>query len=213
MQRVDIVLTKENSIYIQELQGEKTIHIRASHAGEYFCCLVVHDGSVTVDVCSDVADVTITLACITYANHNHPATVSIDAQTNYDRVAVDMTLLSLASEGGVLDITGSITMPPGVRQTRGFLLEENILLHPTARIKALPKLDIRSNDVQASHAAKIHAIDDTKLFYMQARGLSRTESKKIYIQWYIQNIFDKIPTIDPVFVQEQRDRIVQDLSL
>jgi Fe-S cluster assembly protein SufD len=93
-----------------------------------------------------------------------------------------MTILSLASESGVLDVTGGILMPPGVKKTQGYLLEENILLHPTARIKALPMLDVRSNDVKASHGAKIHAIDATKLFYMQARGLSHAESKKLYIK-------------------------------
>ncbi len=117
-------------------------------------------------------------------------------------------MLSIAGENGILDVAGSIYMPPWVEKTQWYLLQENILLHPSARIKALPKLDIHSNDVQASHGSKVHTIDDTKLFYMQARWLSNQESKKMYIQWYIQNMFDKIPGIDEHFVQSQKDSIV-----
>jgi hypothetical protein len=51
------------------------------------------------------------------------------------------------------------------------------------------------------------------LFYMQARGLSHAESKKLYIKWYIQNMFHKIPGLEPAFVQEQEDRILTALTV
>jgi hypothetical protein len=205
---MQIRLDNVNNTYIYDCKTTTNIQLQTKQPGKYFCCLLVHDASLTVDIASEVPDVYMQVVCITYANKSAAATIAINAQTNKDSVHIDMTMLSLASEWGILNITGGILMPSGVKKTQGYLLEENILLHPTARIKALPMLDIRSNDVQASHGAKIHTIDTIKLFYMQARWLSHIESKKLYIQWYIQNMFDKIPNIDKDFVQIQKNSIL-----
>ena len=208
-----IHLDKENNTIVKELTGNQSYHIHMTQQWEYFLCLLLQNGKTEVVVSSDVPDVSMTIVCISYATQDKPATLYVDGQTNHDRVHIDMTLLSLAGQWAVLDVQWGISMPVGVVKTEWYLLQENILLHPSARVRAVPKLDIHSNDVKASHGARVHAIDDTELFYMQAKWLSSQESKKLYIQWYVQNMFDKIPNIDQSFVEKQHHRIATDLSL
>ncbi|MBQ1877273.1 MAG: SufD family Fe-S cluster assembly protein [Erysipelotrichaceae bacterium] len=66
--------------------------------------------------------------------------------------------------------------------------------HQTSRIltndktavgKILPILYIDENDVQASHAASLGQPDESLLFYMQTRGLSRNEALKLIIVGYL----------------------------
>jgi hypothetical protein len=210
----EIFLDSTNQQYTARLDaGTFTQDICVKESGQYFCCIVVHDAQCDIVVHSDVVDVDLHIIVISYAAHQKNVRLSLDAHTDRDGVAVDMTLLSLVGEDGFVDIQWGIHMPVGVAKTQGRLLEDNIIFHPSARIKALPKLDIRSNDVQASHGAKIHTIDDKELFYMQARWLSLAASKKLYIQWYMQSLFATIPAIDPVFAQEQEENIIQTLAL
>jgi Fe-S cluster assembly scaffold protein SufB len=49
------------------------------------------------------------------------------------------------------------------------LAEENLLLGKKIQIKALPMLDVRSNDVKASHGSTISRLDDQKIFYLTAK--------------------------------------------
>lgn len=215
-------MTTTQSIFLDKTNQHYTISLEAGNfvqdvcvkeSGQYFCCIVVHDAQCDIVVHSDVVDVSMQIVIISYAAQTKNVRLSLDAHTDRDGVSVDMTLLSLIGENGYIDIQWGIHMPVGVKKTQGRLLEDNIMFHPSARIKALPKLDIRSNDVQASHGAKIHTINEKELFYMQARWLSLAASKKLYIQWYMQSLFDRIPSIDTVFVQEQEDKIIQALAL
>lgn len=210
----NIFLNTSNQQYTARLdEGNFVKDICVQESWKYFCCIVVYDAQCDIVIHSDAVDVSVHIVVVSYAAQQKNVRLSLDAHTDRNGVSVDMTLLSLVGENGVIDIQWGIHMPVGVEKTQGRLLEDNIIFHPSARIKALPKLDIRSNDVQASHGAKIRTIDDKELFYMQARWLSLAASKKLYIQWYMQSLFDTIPNIDPVFAQEQEDKIIQTLAL
>lgn len=207
-----ILLDDQQKIYADAiLSGTKKYDICVQDSGEYGCCIISHDAQVELSIHSDVPDVKITIISINYATQDKPVQLSIDACTNKDNVEVDMTILSLAGQWSYIDIQWGISMPPWVQKTQWYLLEDTILLDSSARVKVLPKLDIHANDVKASHGAKIHAINDVELFYMQAKWLSLATSKKLYIQWYINNIFDKIPWLDNDFRQTQYEHIIQTL--
>lgn len=87
------------------------------------------------------------------------------------------------------DIQANILLASGTLQTAGHLLEENIIVWKQVKIKTLPMLDVRSNDVKASHGARIQTLDKKKLFYLQARGLADQEAKQLLIGGYFETIF------------------------
>jgi Fe-S cluster assembly protein SufB/Fe-S cluster assembly protein SufD len=69
------------------------------------------------------------------------------------------------------------------------LLQKNIILGKNTKIQITPGLDINSNNIIASHWAKIEYIDKNKLFYTMSRWLSNEDSTNMIIKWYINNIF------------------------
>ncbi len=64
---------------------------------------------------------------------------------------------------------GNIVISPDIVKAAGHLLEENIILGERVQIKTLPMLDVRSNDVSASHGARIEKLDAKKLFYLESK--------------------------------------------
>jgi Fe-S cluster assembly protein SufD len=62
------------------------------------------------------------------------------------------------------------------------LLEENVILGERVHLKTLPVLEVKSDDVKASHGAKIDKLDPQKLFYMTSKGLDKTLSKKLILE-------------------------------
>lgn len=122
----------------------------------------------------------------------------------HDRGQANVHLVSFLQEGSDCQIDGNIIIGRWTKWCDGHLLEENILLGEKMKIKTLPMLDVRSDDVTASHGAKIERLDDKKLFYMQAKGIPKQEAKKLLIQWYFENLFQLISHDVCVYCDERK---------
>ena len=85
------------------------------------------------------------------------------------------------------------------RGAKGAITNEMInalLLSPTARAKPLPTLEIEENAVIAKHAATVGQLGAAQLFYLMSRGLSEEQAKKLLVDGFIQDIFEKIESPD-----------------
>ena len=58
-----------------------------------------------------------------------------------------------------------------------------------------PKLDVYSQNVQATHWVSIDKINPEKKFYIESRGLSNKEAIELGIHGYIQYILDFFDTV------------------
>lgn len=100
-----IFLNTANQYHTASLEaGQFVQDICIQESGHYFCCIVVHDAQCDIVVHSDVVDVYIQIVVISYAAQTKNVRLSLDAYTDRDGVAVDMTLLSLIGENGYIDI-------------------------------------------------------------------------------------------------------------
>lgn len=75
------------------------------------------------------------------------------------------------------------------------MLEQNIVLGKNISVKTLPKLNIASHDVRASHGATIDTLDQQKLFYMMSRGLSQQQSQELLVNGYIDYVLSHFQDI------------------
>lgn len=63
-----------------------------------------------------------------------------------------------------------------------------IIFDPRCVAKANPILRIDNNNVAASHAATVGKLDDSHLFYLMARGLSKEEARRLIVMGYLKPI-------------------------
>ena len=56
-------------------------------------------------------------------------------------------------------------------------------------ITFMPILEVDTNDVNAEHYATIGSFDENKLFYLQSKGLSLNEAKRLLKNSFIFNLF------------------------
>lgn len=100
--------------------------------------------------------------------------------------------MSFLGDNADCQIDGGVNIAKDTKGTSGHLLEENIVLGKKVKIKTLPMLDVRSSDVSASHGAKIDRLDETKLFYMMAKGLDQKQAQKLIVQGYIERAWEQV---------------------
>jgi len=64
-----------------------------------------------------------------------------------------------------------------------------MLLDRTATANARPELEIYADDVKCAHGCAVGELDATGLFYLQSRGLSPAEAKRLMLQAFVAEAF------------------------
>ena len=82
-----------------------------------------------------------------------------------------------------------------------------MLLNPGARADANPQLEIENNDVRSSHSASVGQMSEDKLFYLESRGISRSDARKLLVAGFLGSAIRKIQD------ESQREKIEKMLGL
>jgi Fe-S cluster assembly protein SufD len=77
-------------------------------------------------------------------------------------------------------------------RTDGYQANHNLILSKTARIDAIPGLEILTDDVRCSHGVTITNIDEDQLFYLKSRGISEPNGVELIVSGFIQKALDRI---------------------
>jgi Fe-S cluster assembly protein SufD len=92
------------------------------------------------------------------------------------------------------------------QQTNAFQSNKNILLSDEGTINTKPQLEIYANDVKCSHGTSTGKLDEDKIFYLRARGLSEASAKKMLMHAFASEVVEKIT------LNELRDYVEEKIS-
>lgn len=88
--------------------------------------------------------------------------------------------------------SGLIIVEEGAQQTDAYQTNNNLMLSEEAESNSLPGLEIGANDVKCSHGATTGRIDESELFYFQARGIPRNKAQELMVFGYFEEIIGKL---------------------
>lgn len=136
-------------------------------------------------------------------------TAKVDGELAASGSYLDMNIVSFVSENGLIDLDGIVNIIEGVEGVEGYLVEENIFLGNTGKVRGLPTLLVHSNDVKASHACNMQRISDEKLFYLRSRGLPKDDATVMMLESYIAKIFSHLGEVDSELCRSIKYRILE----
>ncbi|MDR2854226.1 MAG: Fe-S cluster assembly protein SufD [Prevotellaceae bacterium] len=96
---------------------------------------------------------------------------------------------------------GKIFVDKNAQKTIALQTNKNILLTENARMRTKPQLEIYADDVKCSHGATIGQLDEQAMFYMQQRGISKSEARLMLMYAFAADILDN------VHIEPLRDRL------
>jgi Fe-S cluster assembly protein SufD len=88
---------------------------------------------------------------------------------------------------------GLIRVAEGAQLTDAYQTNRNLLLSDEAQAVALPNLEIEANDVRCSHGATVGQVDETQLFYLMSRGLTRPEAEHLLVLGFFDEVLSRVP--------------------
>ena len=92
---------------------------------------------------------------------------------------------------------GKIFVRPDAQKTMAIQSNNCILLSDQATIDTKPQLEIFADDVKFTHGATVGQLNDDAYFYMRARGIEKSNARKLLIYAFASEVVDKI-TFEPV---------------
>jgi Fe-S cluster assembly protein SufD len=87
---------------------------------------------------------------------------------------------------------GKIFVRQDAQKTNAFQQNNNILLSEDAIINTKPQLEIWADDVKCSHGCTVGQLDEEALFYLQARGIDKTQAKGLLLYAFAGEVLEKI---------------------
>jgi Fe-S cluster assembly protein SufD len=87
---------------------------------------------------------------------------------------------------------GMIRVEPNAQKTNAYQECRNLMLSPTTHAVPIPGLEIMANDVRCTHGATVGRVDREQLFYLMARGLTRSEAERLIVRGFFQDVLDRI---------------------
>jgi len=108
---------------------------------------------------------------------------------------------------GILDgkahavFNGRILVRKDAQKTDSKQTNKNLVLSDDAVIDTKPELQIFADDVRCTHGATIGQLDAESMFYLQSRGIGRSQARSLLTYAFAQDIVDRIK------VQDLRDSL------
>lgn len=88
---------------------------------------------------------------------------------------------------------GDLKIAQDAQKTEAHQTNRNLLLSESAEMRTQPQLEIYADDVKATHGASTGQLDESALFYMQQRGISKQKARQLLVGAFIKEVLDKIP--------------------
>ena len=114
-------------------------------------------------------------------NHNNPNTFSSQFVKS----------ILFDSSSGVFN--GRTVVKEDAQKIIAHQTNKNLLLSNTAKMNSNPQLEIYADDVKCSHGSTTGEIDDDSLFYIQSRGIPKSEAVKLIVNGFANEAIKDIP--------------------
>ncbi|GAA2924781.1 Fe-S cluster assembly protein SufD [Microbacterium luteolum] len=107
---------------------------------------------------------------------------------------------------------GDVLIGANANGTDSYEANRNLVLTEGARADSIPNLEIETGDILgAGHASATGRFDDEQLFYLQARGISEEEARRLVVLGFLTDIVQRLGI--PALETELLDAIETELAV
>jgi Fe-S cluster assembly protein SufD len=100
---------------------------------------------------------------------------------------------ALNGEGARTVWVGDVLIGPNAAGTDTYEQNRNLVLSEGTRADSVPNLEIQTGDILgAGHASATGRFDDEQLFYLQARGITEREARRLVVLGFLSEIVQKV---------------------
>ena len=100
---------------------------------------------------------------------------------------------SISKNGGICTYRSLVRVTENAPKSKCSVSCESLMLDDISKSDTIPVNDIRTDDVEFSHEAKIGKISDKAIFYLMSRGLSEEDAKAMIVRGFAYPVSKELP--------------------
>ena len=100
---------------------------------------------------------------------------------------------SISKGGGRTSYRGLVQVHKGAKHVKNKVVCDALLLDEESRSDTYPTMKIDEQDVQIEHEATVSKIGDEQLFYLQSRGIAKSQAESMIVNGFIEPIVKELP--------------------
>jgi Fe-S cluster assembly protein SufB len=104
-----------------------------------------------------------------------------------------ITTKSISKDGGIGTYRSSVVIQPTAKRAKASVSCDSLMLDSISRSDTVPGMDIRTNDADVGHEAKIGRISDEAVFYLMSRGLSEADARAMIVSGFADPVSKELP--------------------
>lgn len=132
-------------------------------------------------------DAVSSLTTIAYARGSEKQKIVMRNIFNAPHGGGEMFMKGVAEEHAHTVLHGMIDIGLKGNDTNTYLTQDVLMLDASAKVDAIPGLEIKTNDVKASHSAGVRRITEEDYFTFAARGIERKEARHMFILGFLMD--------------------------
>ncbi len=100
---------------------------------------------------------------------------------------------SISKSGGISTFRSSVVIGNKAKHSKSSVSCESLMLDDISRSDTIPAMDVRTQDADVGHEAKIGRISDETVFYLMSRGMSEEDAKALIVSGFADNVGKELP--------------------
>ena len=100
---------------------------------------------------------------------------------------------SISRDGGHAFYRGLLRVAPNAHHSKSTIACESLMLDNISRSDTLPIIELRNDDIDIGHEAKIGRISDDAIYYLMSRGITEEEAKAMIVRGFVEPITKELP--------------------
>ncbi len=110
-----------------------------------------------------------------------------------ERTSSVINTKSISKDGGIGTYRSSVVIQKSAKKAKASVSCDSLMLDSISRADTIPGMDIRTNDADVGHEAKIGRISDEAIFYLMSRGISEEDAKAMIVSGFANPVSKELP--------------------
>ena len=100
---------------------------------------------------------------------------------------------SISKDGGVSVFRSAVVVKLQAKRSKSAVSCQSLMVDNISRSDTIPAMDIRTNDADVGHEARIGKISDEAVFYLMSRGISEEDARAMIVSGFADNVSKELP--------------------
>ena len=100
---------------------------------------------------------------------------------------------SISKSGGISTYRSAVVIQNQAKNAKSAVSCQSLMLDDQSRSDTVPAIDVRTNQADVGHEAKIGRISDEAVFYLMSRGIPEDEAKSLIVSGFADSVSKELP--------------------